>query len=461
MTLGDSAPKLRVLPPHSAPPTGSQPGGFRRGFVALRYRNYRLYWFGQIASLIGTWMQSVSQPWLVLELGGSPLQLGTVLALQFAPAMVLAPLGGVLADRVDKRNALRVTQSIAMVQAAVLCVLTLTGVVQIWHIYILAAVLGMTSAVDMPIRQSFAAELVRREDLVNAIALNSTSFNLARVIGPAIAGLTLAVFGTAFNFGLNAVSYLAVLIALTMMNPGQLHRSERPAVFPSVRSSLAEGIRYAWRTPAVLWPLLLLGGMATFAMNFQTLLPLFARNTLGLEANGYGALYAAMGAGSLLGSLMLAFARGKRPLVRMILGGGAVFLAFEVLLGLTRSPFLAFPIVVVVGFASMLMVNTINVTVQHGVPNELRGRVMSLYVTVFAGTAPIGGIFAGLVAQFFGAPAGFVLGAALSSIFLAVVAWQLLVRRAMRDVTRSWARPAGETGTRAAEPPDARGSQAG
>ncbi len=464
MTFGDSAPRLRVVrpspAPDSAPAAPAAPGGFKRGFAALRHRNYRLYWFGQIASLIGTWMQSVSQPWLVLELGGSPLQLGTVLALQFAPAMVLAPLGGVLADRVDKRNALRVTQSIAMVQAAVLFGLTLTGAVEIWHIYILAAVLGMTSAVDMPIRQSFAAELVPREDLVNAIALNSTSFNLARVVGPAIAGLTLAVFGTAFNFGLNSVSYLAVLIALTMMDPGQLHRGERPAVFPSVRTSLAEGIHYAVRTPAVLWPLLLLGGMATFAMNFQTLLPLFTRNDLHLAANGYGALYASMGAGSLMGSLMLAFARGKRPLMRMILVGGAVFLAFEVLLGLTRSPLIAFPIVVVIGFASMLMVNTINVTVQHGVPNELRGRVMSLYVTVFAGTAPIGGIFAGLVAQLFGAPAGFILGAAFASIFLAVVAWQLLVRGAMREVARSRA-PARETEPLAAEPPDANSSRAG
>jgi MFS family permease len=462
MTFGSPTPRLRVLPASPAPISGSEPpGGFRRGFVALRHRNYRLYWFGQIASLIGTWMQSVSQPWLVLELGGSPLQLGTVLALQFAPAMVLAPLGGVLADRVDKRNALRVTQSIAMVQAAVLCGLTLTGVVEIWHIYILAAVLGMTSAVDMPIRQSFAAELVPPEDLVNAIALNSTSFNLARVIGPAIAGLTLAVFGTAFNFGLNAVSYLAVLVALTMMNPGQLHRGERPAVFPSVRTSLAEGFRYAVRTPAVLWPLLLLGGMATFGMNFQTLLPLFSRNDLHLGANGYGALYGSMGAGSLIGSLMLAFARGKRPLIRMILGGGAIFLAFEVLLGLTRSPLVAFPIVVVIGFASMLMVNTINVTVQHGVPNELRGRVMSLYVTVFAGTAPIGGIFAGLVAQLFGAPAGFVLGAAFASIFLGVVAWQVLVRRAMREVARSRAPSAAETDPLATTPPDASGSRAG
>ena len=226
--------------------------------AALRHRNFRLFWYGQIVSLIGTWMQSVSQPWLVLLLGGSPLQLGTVLALQFLPAMFLAPLGGVLADRVDKRKILMVAQVVAALQASILFTLTVTGVVQIWHVMVLATMLGFVSAVEMPVRQAFAAELVPRRDLVNAIALNSASFNLARVIGPAVAGLALAFFGPAFNFGINAVSYLAVLIGLWRMNPHELHRMERPARFDSVRHSLAEGIGYAMRTPTVLWPLVLL-----------------------------------------------------------------------------------------------------------------------------------------------------------------------------------------------------------
>ena len=191
---------------------------------------------------------------------------------------------------------------------------------------VLAVVLGFVSAVEMPVRQAFAAELVPRRDLMNAIALNSASFNLARVVGPAVAGLALAFYGPAFNFGVNAVSYLAVLFGLWRMDPDALHRSaSRPERFDSVRSSLAEGLRYARRTPTVLWPLVLLGGMATFGMNFQTLLPVFARDTLAFGADGYGALFATMGAGSLIGSLGLAFAASRRPMLWLMLGGGVGF----------------------------------------------------------------------------------------------------------------------------------------
>jgi predicted MFS family arabinose efflux permease len=263
---------------------------------------------------------------------------------------------------------------------------------------------------------------------MNAIALNSASFNAARVVGPAIAGITLALWGPATNFGINAVSYLAVLFGLSRMDPAALHRITRPERFASVRSSLAEGFRYAVRTPMVLWPLVLLAGMATFGMNFQTLLPLFARNWLQFDADGYGALFAVMGVGSLIGSLSLAFTGNRRPLLRLILGGAVVFVAFEFLLGLTRSPLAVFPLIAVVGLASMIMVNTINVTVQHHVPDELRGRVMSLYVTVFAGSAPLGGFFAGVVAELWGAPVGFILGAMISIVFVALVGWQLVLR---------------------------------
>jgi len=399
-----------------------------RGFSAVRHRNFRLYWIGQIVSLVGTWMQSVSQPWLVLLLHGSPIQLGAVLALQFAPSLALAPLGGVIADRVDKRRLLLLTQSVAALQALVLFTLTVTGQIQIWEIMVLALALGFVNALDMPVRQSFAAELVPREDLINAITLNSASFNLARVIGPAIAGIALALYGPAFNFGINAVSYLGVLAALVRMDPSAMQPVLRSEQAASMRSSLAEGIRYAVRTPTVLWPLVLLGGIGMFGMNFQTLLPLFARFTLGLDADGFGALFAAMGLGSLIGSLSLAFIGSRRPLVGMIIGGGISFVAFETFLGLSRSPLVAFPLIVVVGLSSMLMINTINVIVQRSVPDALRGRVMALYVTVFAGSTPIGGLFAGTVAQAWGPPAGFLVGAGCSVIFIGLVAWQLVVR---------------------------------
>jgi MFS family permease len=398
-----------------------------RGFSAVRHRNFRLYWIGQIISLVGTWMQTVSLPWLVLLLGGSPIQLGAVLALQFAPSLLLAPLGGVLADRVDKRRLLITTQSVAALQAVVLFALTVTDVVQVWHVMVMSLALGFVNAIDMPVRQSFAADLVPREDLMNAITLNSASFNLARVIGPAVAGLTLAFYGPAFNFAVNAISYAGVLIALRLMDSGAMIPLERPAITPSIRSSLGEGVGYALRTPTVLWPLVLLGGVGTFSMNFQTLLPLYARFTLSLNADGYGALFAAMGLGSLLASLALAYIGSRRPLVGMILLGGLSFMFFEALLGLSRMPELAFPLIVAVGCSSMLMINTINVIVQRSVPNELRGRVMSLYITVFAGVTPVGGLLAGAVAELWDPTTAFLLGSAIGSLFIGLVAWQLVV----------------------------------
>jgi MFS family permease len=411
-----------------------------RGFGALRHTNFRLYWSGQVVSLIGTWMQSVSQPWLVLELGGSAFQVGTVIALQFAPALFLAPIGGVLADRFDKRGLLLVTQALAMLQAATLFGLTFSGVVEIWHIQLLALILGVTSAFDMPVRQSFVAEVVPREDLLQAIALNSASFNLARVVGPAIAGVALATFGSAFNFGVNTLTYTAVLGCLLLIDGTTLHRVPVPLVRPSIRFSLAEGVRYAVGNPNVLWLLVLLGGMSIFAMNFQVLLPLFARFTLGLDAGGFGALFAVMGVGSLGGSLVLAFMGERRPRLRLILGGGVAFLAAELVLGLVRVPAIAYPVVALVGLASMLMVNTINASVQRSVPDALRGRVMALYVTVFAGSGPLGGLFAGGVAQLLGPPAGFILGAVLASIFLFLAAWGLGVFRS--DAARPFGVPA-------------------
>jgi MFS family permease len=413
-------------------------GGLKRGFAALGTRNYRLYWSGQVVSLIGTWMQQVSLPWLVLVLGGSGLQLGFVAVLQFGPAMVLAPFGGVLADRVDKRRALIATQIAASAQAFVLFLLTATGVVEIPMVMAMAFVLGLVNAVDMPIRQSLAADLVPRHVLANAIALNSMAFNSARVVGPAVAGIIIATgtaltgsatAGVAANLAINTVTYSGVLTALLRMNPAEIRRHEQPERHPPVLHSLREGIAYAIRTPLVLWPLVLLGGVAAFGFNFQILLPLFVREVLNLDADGYGALYAAMGVGSLAGSLTLAFMRQRRAIPLMFIGG----LAFAgLLVGISVSPtaWIAAPFVMGAGYAAMLMINTINATVQANVADALRGRVMALYVQVFAGSAPLGGLFAGIVAEAFGTPLAFVVGAVLSVLVLVIVAWGL--RRASR-----------------------------
>jgi MFS family permease len=398
-------------------------------------RNYRLYWSGQVVSLIGTWMQQVSLPWLVLELGGTPFQLGLVAVGVLLPAGVLAPFGGVVADRFDKRRLMIATQLLAMAQAATILVLILTGTIDIGLIILSAFWLGMINALDMPLRQSLAAELVPRETLPNAIALNSMAFNSARVVGPALAGVLIAVgaglygsatAGVALNLGVNAMSYLAALIGLVRMDSRGIRRHVHPRGQQAVLESLREGVAYATRTPIVLWSLVLLGGVAAFGFNFQILLPLLASDVLRLGAEGYGALFAAFGIGALAGSLALAFMRERRA-IQLMLGGGAVFALLEIGLGLSRSAWLAGALGIGVGFSSMLMINTINATVQANVSDRLRGRVMALFVTVFAGSAPIGSLFAGAVADMAGAPEAFVIGAILALAVVALVAWRFSV----------------------------------
>lgn len=413
-------------------------GGLKRGFAALGVRNYRLYWSGQVVSLIGTWMQQVSLPWLVLALGGSPIQLGFVAVLQFGPSLLLAPFGGVLADRIDKRHALMATQVAASGQAFVLFLLTATGVVEIWMVMTMALWLGLVNAVDMPLRQALAADLVPRHVLANAIALNSMAFNSARVVGPALAGVIIAAgaaitgsstAGVAVNLAINTLTYSGVLIGLWLMDPTKIRQHERPERHPPVLHSLREGVSYATRTPLVLWPLLLLAGIAAFGFNFQILLPLFATEVLDLNADGYGALYAALGIGSLSGSLTLAFMRQRRALPLMLIGG-AIFSVLLLGIAFARSVWVAAPLVVATGYFAMLMINTINATVQANVPDALRGRVMSFYVTVFAGSAPLGGLFAGAVAEAWGTPAAFLAGFALSALTVGGVAIGLRAARA-------------------------------
>jgi MFS family permease len=442
-------------------------GGLRRGFESLGVRNYRLYWSGQVVSLIGTWMQQVSLPWLVLSLGGSPIQLGFVSVLQFGPSMLLAPFGGVLADRIDKRHTLIATQAGAAAQALVLFVLTATGVVEIWMVMVMAFLVGLVNAVDMPARQALAAELVPRSLLANAIALNSMAFNSARVVGPALAGVIIAAgtaatgsatAGVAINLGINTLTYAGVITALARMNPREIRRAERPERHPPVLESLREGFWYAVRTPLVLWCLVLLAGIAAFGFNFQILLPLFAREVLGLGAEGYGGLYAAMGIGSLGGSLTLAVMRQRRAIPLMLVGG-IVFSVLLVGIGVARDVLVVGALVLAAGYSSMLMINTINATVQANVTDALRGRVMSFYVTVFAGSAPIGGLFAGAIAEAWGAPVAFLAGAALSATTIGIVALGLrgAAGRGSLGVTTI---DASGRGSKAPAAPEARGASA-
>jgi MFS family permease len=420
--------------------------GLARGFAALESHNFRLYWFGQGISRIGTWMQQISLPWLVLELGGSPIQLGIVAALEFVPSLVLAPFGGVFVDRLDKRRTLLVTQSLATVQVIVLLALTLAGAITIPLIMALSLALGVVNALDMPVRQALAADVVARPLLPNAIALNSMAFNGARVIGPALGGLIIALgvnlFGSttggiAFNFAVNAISYLAVLFSIWRMDPAQIRRVPREAQPARMLDSLREGVAFAWRSPTILWALVLLGLVATFGLNFRILLPLFAQDVLGLDADGYGFLYAATGFGSLIGAVSLAYMRQRRALALM-LGGGLLFALLVVGISQVTTLGLAVPLAIGAGLTSMLMINTVNATVQANVTDAVRGRVMALYVTVFAGTSPIGGIFAGAVAERWDSPTAFLLGGLISIAAVGLVAWRWHVAssRGQLGVTR-------------------------
>jgi MFS family permease len=370
-----------------------------RGFSALATRNYRLFWIGQLISLTGTWMQRTAQDWLVIQLTHSPFDLGLVTACQFLPITLLSLVGGVFIDRWPKHRLLLCTQSALLLQATVFTTLVATGTIQIWHVYILAAVQGLVNAVDNPARQAFVPELVGREGLVNAIALNSMLFNGARIVGPAVAGLLIANLGIPPALFLNAVSFLAVIGGLLLMDPRAFTSRTRPASGPLGRR-LLEGLRYVRHTPAVLLIMLLMGAIGTFGYNFSVVLPLVAGFLLKTSAAGFGGLSAFLGLGSLVAAVTTAYAR--QVTTRRLIMGAATF---SLLLGgvaLSTHFALTAALLVALGFAGIIFTTTANTLLQLTVPDELRGRVMSLYILLFAGTTPIGGFLIGTLSSLLG-----------------------------------------------------------
>lgn len=393
------------------------------GIDAFRHRNYRLFFTGQAISLVGTWMQQVAQAWLVLQLTRDPIWLGVVAAAQFLPVMVLGLFAGVAADALPKRRVLLWTQVAMMALAAVLAVLVISGLVQVWMILVLAFLLGIANAVDMPVRQAFAVELVGREDVGNAVALNSAMFNGARVIGPAAAGLAIGAFGVGPAFAINALSFLAVIVGLRMIDDEDLHlppRIARPESARAVVRHLKEGLRYVRQTQLVLLAVVVVGSVATVGMNFNVLIPAFAQNELHSGAAGFGFLMAASGIGSLLAALRLVFGGRPRP---MRLATGALILGLASLaLTATRDFPIAMVLMVLIGFGSILMAATGNTTIQLAVPDHLRGRVMSVYTTVFSASVPIGGLAMGAVASAFGVTIAIALGGVLT-LLVGLGAW--------------------------------------
>jgi MFS family permease len=369
------------------------------GLRALGHRDFRLFWCGQLVSLIGTWMQSVGQSWLVLELTNSPFRLGLIGALQFGPILLFSFLSGAISDRVRKRRLLLGTQTALMLQAFTLAVLVWSGHVQFWHVAVLAALYGLATTLDMPSRQSYVAHLVPRGDLMNAIALNSAVFNGARVVGPAVAGLLVARYGTAAAFVLNGASFIAVIAALAAI---RTEGAPSPRRGIGLRAEIAEGVRYAAGTPRVALVMSLLVVVSLFVINMNVLVPLIAREVLHEGAHGFGLLMASLGLGAVTGALAVAVLSVGRPLLGMVVGPALAAAGLLLLLSTARHFGTTAAVLVALGFAQIVFMTTCNTTVQIAVPDELRGRVMGLYALVFAGMTPIGALIMGTVAEHWG-----------------------------------------------------------
>jgi len=384
---------------------------------ALHHRNYRLYWVGQLISLIGTWMQTTAQQWLVYRLTGSPVALGLVTLLNSLPALFLSLPAGVVIDRVDKRKLLVFTQAAMMILAFVLAALAATKVVQYWHVLVLATLLGVVNTFDMSARQAFTVEMVGKEDLLNAIALNSSMFNGARLIGPAVAGVLVAQLGEAMAFTLNGVSFVAVIVGLVMMVLPPFEPSTRPHPFTELR----EGLSYIAGNRTVLALGIVAAIPSIFGFSYSALLPVMAGDVLGLGADGYGGLVSAVGLGALVAGVSLAAMGAFRRKGRLLTVATFAFALGLAVFGLSRWVVLSLVALALAGWAMVTHLATTNTLLQLEIPDALRGRVMSAYIWCVAGTAPLGALFYGVLAQVRSAPFAMIVGAVICALSAAAV----------------------------------------
>ena len=397
-------------------------------FPSLRQRNFRLFWFGQMISLIGSGMQSIGQAWLVLELTHSAWQLGLVGALQSVPVLLFSILGGVFADRWPKRRVLLLTQSVSMMQALLLWLLIVSSTVQLWHIYVLAMLLGLTNSLDKPTRSAFLIEMVGREDLPNAVALNSSLFSLARIAGPGLGGIIIAASGVTTLFLLNALSFLAVLVGLALIKSHELYAQALQPTNAGERqntwaAALREGVDYVWKTPAVVLVIVVVGLVLLFGSNFNVFLPLFATDVLHVGARGFGFLSAAIGVGALLSALWLAWGN-QQPTIRRVLIGTLVFGVLEAVFAVSRNYLLSLVLITSVGFAETAFAQLSISMLQTIAPDHLRGRVMSVCILFFDGSLPLGYLLAGWLSGLYGASIALLI-CALLALMVAGAGWML------------------------------------
>ncbi|MGH3159880.1 MAG: MFS transporter [Streptosporangiaceae bacterium] len=394
----------------------------------MRNRNYRLFSAGQVVSNTGSWVQRVAQDWLVLELThGSGTALGITTGLQFLPLLLFSLWGGAVADRYPKRIILMFTQAIMGVFALILGVLALTGEVRLWHVYALAFALGLVTVVDNPTRQTFAVEMVGKADMPNAIALNSAVFNLGRIVGPAVAGVAISVLGTPSAFLVNAASFGAVIIALKLMRPGELHPAQRK---PRAKGQLREALAYVRARPS-LWSLMVLVFfVATFGMNFSVTNALMSRVVYHVGAGAFGLGSTVFAAGALVGALIAA--RRKNPGSKLLITAAFVFGALEVANGLMPSFWMFLAVLFPIGVVLLTFTTAANSATQIGTTADMRGRVMGLYLLVFLGGAPLGSPLVGWAGQAFGPRISLVVGGLISAGAAAVVALLLARSRSLR-----------------------------
>lgn len=406
---------------HSAE-AATEPKERRGTFRSLRIRNYRLFATGQVVSNTGTWMMRIAQDWLVLTLTGSPAAVGFTIALQFAPMLFFGLYGGVIADRYAKRTLLLITQSVMGVLALAMAALTISGVVQVWHVYLIAFLLGLATVVDNPARQAFVVELVGPQDVRNAVSLNAANFQTARILGPAVAGVLIAAVGSGWAFALNGLSFIAPLAALLMMRESELHDVPR---VPREKGQLREGLRYVAGRPELLWPIVLVGFVGTFGYNFPIWLAAFVDDVYHRGAGTYGLLNTLMAAGSLAGALLAARRASGR--MRMLVGSALVFGLLELAAALAPAFWLFAMLLVLIGLFGLTFNTTANSSLQLATDPVMRGRVMSLYMMVFLGGTPIGAPLVGWLTDTYGARIGFLSGG-LVSVASAVVVALVLAR---------------------------------
>lgn len=392
-----------------------------RGFGVLRFRNYRLFFSGQLVSTTGMWMQSLAQSWLVVEtLEASAFQLGLVPIFQFGPSLIFGIPMGTIIDRFPKKNMLLVTQLVYFVLALTLAFLTWTGQVQLWHVYATGFAFGLTGALDMPARQAFVSELVPTYALKNAIAINAATFNTGRILGPAIAGVVLASFGVAACFFLNALSYAGPILALLMM---QLAPHIKKAA-GSGWEQMQEGISYVLNTPVIRKPMVLIMVVGSFGMAYNVWLPLMATKSFDADEGMFGIMFAAMGLGSLIGALSIAYMRGPASRGRMLLAGiglGIVTFSIGLIAHIPLSIWLATGMLTLSGFSAANTMSLANTIVQTTASDELRGRVMAVYSTVFMGTLPIGGIIAGTISNRWGVETSMYVGGGIVAVVAGIL----------------------------------------